>query len=99
MPLYTSKALKEDDHYCHPSDKSAWFFESVRQIRMQARQMERQTYQYGWTLAAVLLRKAANPAKLVELDIPKGLSREEVRAMAFVLAEKIILHLTDISAS
>ena len=89
MPLYTAEALNQDDHYCNPADESAWFVDSVRQIRMQARQMERHPYQYGWTLAAVLLRKSANPDTFPE-------PRELVRAMAFVLAEKIILSLSQL---
>lgn len=98
-PLYTTTAFEQDDHYCDPANKSAWFVDSVRQIRMQARQMERQTYQYGWILGAVLLKKACNPEALPESEEarpagPAKLTREEVRAMAFVLAEKIILRLS-----
>lgn len=98
QPLYSTKALGQDDHYCNPSNKSAWYVDSVRQIRMQARQMERQPQQYGWTLAAVLLKKACNPEILQDIAGPEAigpqkLTREVVRAMAFVLAEKIILRL------
>jgi hypothetical protein len=87
--FYTVEALNQDDHYCHPSEGSAWFVDSVRQIRMQARQMERRPYQYGWTLGTVLLRKAINPAQL-------SAAQERGRAMAFVLAEKIIVALSQI---
>jgi hypothetical protein len=98
-PLYTATALEQDDHYCNAADRSAWFVDSVRQIRMQARQMERQRHQYGWTLAAVLLKKACNPDKLPEnmggtASTYAMLTREHVRAMAFVVAEKIILELS-----
>jgi hypothetical protein len=100
QPLYTTAALEQDDHYCDPANRSAWFVDSVRQIRMQARQMERRPHQYGWTLAAVLLKKACNLDALPE-DGDAGalgsakLTREDVRAMAFVLAEKIILGLSE----
>jgi hypothetical protein len=95
---YTADAFLQDDHYCDPANKSAWFVNSVRQIRMQARQMERRSYQYGSTLAAVLLKKACNPEALWEDGEENGatfekLTRENVRAMAFVLAEKIVLGL------
>ena len=100
LPLYTRAALEQDDHACHPADKSTWFVDSVRQIRMQAQQMERQSHQYGWTLAAVLLKKACNPDDLRKPgEAGAGRSakrtREDMRAMAFVLAEKIILGLSE----
>ena len=76
-----------------------WYVESVRQIRMQARQMERRPRQYAWTLAAVLLKKACNSEALEDSEapgpnIPVKLTREDLRAMAFVLAERIILALS-----
>jgi hypothetical protein len=99
MPFYSADALKQDDHYCHPSDPSAWFVDSIRQVRMQARQMEQQPYQYGWTLAAVLLKKATNPEVLSDNQLaspgsPSKLTPEQVRAMAYALAERIILELS-----
>jgi Phosphotransferase enzyme family len=33
LPLYTTAALKQDDHYCDPASGSAWFVDSVRQAR------------------------------------------------------------------
>jgi hypothetical protein len=97
--LYTAKAFDADDHYCHPRDGSAWFVDSVRQIRMQGRQMERQPRQYGWTLATVLLRKACNPENFrkdsdSEASDAGPLTREGVRALAYVVAERILLGLS-----
>lgn len=97
---YTKAAFRQDDHFCDPANKSAWFVESVRQIRMQAQQMERHSYQYGWTLAAVLLKKACNPDDLRKAGETRAgrsanRTREDIRAMAFVLAEKIILALSE----
>ena len=97
--LYDLAAFERDDHHCHPVDGSAWFIDSVRQIRMQARQMERQTYQYAWTLAYVLLRKACNTedfredAEVSTLD-SRPLTRETCRALAYVVAERILIALS-----
>lgn len=56
--------------------------------------MERGRHQYGWTLAAVLLKKACNPDELPEDGEPVAagsakLTREDVRAIAFVLARVV----------
>ena len=60
--------------------------------------MERQSRQYGWILAAVLLMKACNPKDFRECKIEDpnatGLTREDVRAMAYVLGEKILIALS-----
>jgi hypothetical protein len=61
--------------------------------------MEQQPYQYGWTLAAVLLKKATNPEVLSDNQLaspgsPSKLTPEQVRAMAYALAERIILELS-----
>jgi len=45
---------------CHPIDGSAWFFDCVMQIRMQARQIERSDHQYALVLASELMKKACN---------------------------------------
>jgi hypothetical protein len=93
-PLYEAEALLRDDHYCDPSQPSFWFFDSVRQIRMQAKQMELKPYQYAWTLAAVLLHKACNDRDFSsKREGPRKCTRQNVRGMAFVLAETIILQL------
>lgn len=99
-PLYTAAAFDHDDHYCHPGNRSAWFLDSARQIRMQARQMERQPRQYGWTLAAVLLKKACNCEDFREVGEGRTadatpLTREAVRALAYVLAEQILMALSE----
>lgn len=98
-PLYTATAFDRDDHHCPPEDGSAWFVDSVRQIRMQARQLEREPRQYGWTLAAVLLKKACNCEDFREVDEGQAadatpLTREAVRALAYVLAERILVALS-----
>lgn len=99
QPLYNAKAFDGDDHHCHPSDGSVWFVDSVRQIRMQARQMERRPRQYAWTLAAVLLKKSCTSINLradgdTEALDATPLTREAVRAMAYVLAERILVELS-----
>lgn len=97
--LYTASAFNGDDHFCLPHEGSAWFTDSVRQIRMQAMQMELVPRQYGLVLAAVLLKKACNPEDFrdpkQDQDLnPTPLTREAVRALAYVLAERILLTLT-----
>ena len=96
LQLYEPGAFKQDDHFCLPHSRSHWFFESVRQIRMQATQLERGrpgSFQYAWTLAAVLIRKSCNPDDFTKLagETPQsGRRREEIRAMAYVVAETIL---------
>ena len=99
QPLYTAAGFDHDDHHCQPNDGSAWFLDSVRQIRMQARQMERQPRQYAWTLAAVLLKKSCFRRNFQEDDDTEALNaklltHEDVRAMAYVLAERILVDLS-----
>jgi hypothetical protein len=72
---------------CHPSEGSAWFFACVRQVRMRARELERARGQYAATLAVVLMRKGCNPEKFTSIERKPGLSREDLRAMAYVVAE------------
>jgi hypothetical protein len=106
-PLYEITAFRRDDHFCEPHSASTWFFDSVRQIRMQARQLERDdthAFQYAWVLAAVLLHKACNdcdfaaPDPLGNVD-PMGGRREELRAMAAVIAERILRELSALGKS
>lgn len=98
-PLYTVSALTHGDHFCLPHEGSAWFTDSVRQIRMQAVQMERAPKQYGLVLGFVLLKKACNcenfsgPNPDQDLN-PAPLTREAVRALAYVLAERVLVALT-----
>lgn len=98
-PLYTASALIRGDHFCLPHEGSAWFTDSVRQIRMQAVQMARVPKQYGLVLGVVLLKKACNSENFSgpnpDQDLnPAPLTREAVRALAYVLAERILLALT-----
>ena len=96
LELYERSAFERDDLSCLPHSRSHWFFESVRQIRMQATQLERggpSAFQYAWTLAAVLIRKSCNPENFTKLageDPEIGQRREEIRAMAYVVAETIL---------
>ncbi|HUX82159.1 MAG TPA: phosphotransferase [Halothiobacillus sp.] len=101
--MYTLKALDWKFPKFNVSDKSAWFFESTRLIRMHAREMERANRQYALVLAAVLLKKSCNKEDFDELDkvskSAKVITREQARALAYVLAEKIILSLTESAVS
>lgn len=104
--LYES-ALLLNGHVrpCHPIDGSAWFFDCVMQIRMQARQLERADHQYALVLASELMRKACNEhdfdartkghRKLRANAVP--IRTEQTRAMAYVLVEWILtgLHVSD----
>jgi hypothetical protein len=92
--LYLPAAFRDTVGACHPGDGSAWFFDCVRQIRMQAKALECAPYQYALTLAATLTKKACNQEDFSHEHAGKpGLSREEVRALAYVLAERILLAL------
>lgn len=95
-PLYSLAAFAGRISHCHPSSPSEWYFECVRQIRMQALQIEVEPLQYAWILAAVLLKKSCNADNFDETDPAKEgqLSREVVRAIAWVLGEKILHTLT-----
>jgi len=99
--LYEIDAFGKDDHHCDPSDGSAWFMECVRQIRMQAKQMERADLQYAWMLGVVFIKKACNKDDFsdgcpVTFDSPPSChaaAREAARTLAYVIGERIILGL------
>lgn len=103
--LYEVAAFETEDHHCDPSNPSAWFMDCVRQIRMQAKQMQRAELQYMWTLGVVFLKKACNPDDFadgvgaehqVSFDLPPThpkTAREAVRTLAYRIGEKIILGL------
>ena len=81
---------------CHPSDGSAWFFDCVSQIRLQARQIELDRGQYALTLATELTKKAC---KEVDFNKENGssagaLTGEDVRALAYVIAERILIEIS-----
>ena len=84
---------------CNPSNASAWLFDCVRQIRMQARQIELTSAQYAYILAVVLVKKACNKAIFNTDSDPSGklLNAEQVRALAYVLGERILLELSNIN--
>ena len=81
---------------CDPSNGSAWFFDCVRQIRMQARQIELMEDQYALTLAVELAKKACK-INLVSSTIhaKEGLNVDDVRAIAYVLAQRILVKLSE----
>lgn len=103
--LYERKAFEHDDHHCDPSNSSAWFFECARQLRMQARQMERHPLQYAWVLAAVFIKKTCNPEDFAEgkpvhfdaVPVDTHVAREAIRQLAYVVGEKIVFSLTSSS--
>ena len=63
---------------------------------MQALQLEVEPLQYAWILAAVLLKKSCNTDNFNKTDPAKAgqLSREVVRAIAWVLGVKVLHALT-----
>ena len=93
--LYKVHILVEYHSFsCDPSDGSAWFFDCVKQIRMQARQIELENGQYALTLAAELAKKACKE-KNFDRKFPtesekQALTGEDVRALAYVLAGRIL---------
>jgi len=101
--LFTLKALDWKFPKFNASDRSAWYFESARLIRMHGREMERAEHQYALVLAAVFLKKSCNDEDFDKLDnvdkSAKAITREQARALAFLLAEKIILSLTESAIS
>ena len=100
--LYTSDLLRGDERItpCPPDDGSAWFFDCITQIRMQARQFDRAHNQYPLLLASELLRKACNKNDFEEdqrrqinpkeQGRTKRINMEQTRAMAYVVAEWIL---------
>lgn len=86
---------------CHPIDGSSWFFDCVRQIRMQARQHELKPGQYALVLASELMRKACNDRNFdadnkFSAEKPE-VTMEQTRAMAYVLAEWILVGLSNVA--
>ena len=96
--LYEGDALVDFDFIpCDPSSRSAWFFDCVRQIRMQARQIELANGQYALTVAVELAKKACNETVFncqTEIESQK-LTREELRATAYILSEGILVKLSN----
>ena len=94
--LYVATAFEDTGSiHCPPSDGSAWFFDCVRQIRMQATQVEIPPRQYALALAVALMRKSCNKIDFSNKGAKaRGLSRESVRALAYLLAERILVGLS-----
>lgn len=93
--LYEEAAFGEDVAPCHPKDKSAWYFDCVRQIRIHARQMECRPGQYATALALALIKKACNENDFrvtneTKADPNTRTTREHLRAAAYVIAERIL---------
>ena len=82
-PLYANRNVYEWLTPCHPKDPSAWFYDCVRQIRLHARQFELAEDQYATALALAFIKKACNPHNF-------GDRRDELRAMGFLIAERIL---------
>jgi hypothetical protein len=66
----------------HARNPSSWFEESVRQIRLYARDAEFHEGQYAGALGLALLRKACKDVK----------ADEGRRAAAYVLAERVLVN-------
>jgi len=100
--LYTSDLLRGDGRItpCHPDDRSAWFFDCVTQIRMQARQFDPAHNQYRLLLASEFLRKSCNKTNFEEHQRDQitrndsartnRANMEQTRAMAYIVAEWIL---------
>ena len=96
--LYNDDALLQlDFNPCDPSDGSAWFFDCVRQIRMQARRIELVSGQYALTVAVELAKKSckAENFDITTAHVKRVLNGEKVRALAYVLAERVLVNLAD----
>lgn len=97
-PLYSARALEwTESPGTDRGDRSHWFYECVRQIRMHAQQLERVRFQYAICLALELARKSCNPREFPKPHLV--LSTDDTRALAFVLAEKLIASLDSASSS
>ncbi len=99
--LYEIDALVQHKfNPCDPSDGSAWYFDCVRQVRLQARQIELSSSQYAFALAIELAKKACNRRNFDCVTERSGqvLTAERVRALAYVLAERILLKLSRTNA-
>ncbi len=93
--LYDGAAFGDEVMPCHPKDRSAWYFDCIRQIRIHARQLERAPLQYAAALALALAKKACNPEdfrdhKESRSEPSQLMTREHLRAAAYVLAEQIL---------
>jgi hypothetical protein len=86
-PLYANRNLYEWQTPCHPKDPSAWFYDCVRQIRLHARQFDLGEDQYATALALAFIKKACNSHVF-------GDRRDELRAMGFLIAERILKLIT-----
>jgi hypothetical protein len=82
-PLYRSKRFFDWLKPCHPKDCSSWFYECVRLIRLHAQQFEFGPDQYATALAVAYIKKACNKHLFCD-------KRDELRALGYVLAERIL---------
>jgi Ternary complex associated domain 9 len=87
-PLYDSHELLAWRIPCHPKDSSSWFYDCVRQIRLQATPLQGNIGQYAAALAIALIRKSCN--KQIFKD-----RRDVLRAGAYVLGEGILEHVVN----
>ena len=99
--LYEIAAFESSSRVtCDQADESWWYFDCVRQIRMQASLVEKAPRQYALALAVSLIRKACQNKDFSNDKLGAlGLSRECVRALAYVLAERVLLEMRSGGAS
>ena len=86
---------------CDPSDGSAWFFDCIRQIRLHARRNELASAQYALTLATELAKKACSTSVIggAASCSANAITADRVRALAYVLAQRILVELDKSNAS
>ena len=94
--LYEVKYLVQHEKIkTNLSDESAWFFDCIRQIRMQAREIEQNEGQYALTLAVELAKKACKQ-NLIGQNKSNGiqLTVDDVRSLAYILSQRILTKLS-----
>ena len=93
--LYEKDAFDEKCPPCQTGDAAEWFFDCVHQIRMHARELELAPFQYARTLGVVLLKKSCSKIYFKKRARDRGLSKEDLRALAYVLGEHLIMSITN----
>ncbi len=78
------------------SDESAWFFDCIRQIRMQAREIEKTKGQYALTLSVELAKKACKENLNIQNESNgKTLTVDDVRSLAYILSQRVLTNLSE----
>ena len=74
-----------------PSNDSAWFLGCIRQIRLQAREIELFEGQYALTLAVELAKKAGKELPSEQIESSKSkLNVDDLRSLAYILCQRIL---------